>query len=371
MVICAAIAIIVSILFVKDSNLFYSLIFATIYGVINGINTLLLQIYQITSNFKKYSIFSISMRLLGLLAVSILLLLKIYDFKYFIIADIASLVIVTAILVYYNYELFKPRNHLLFSWNDYKQSINSGLPLLIANMMGILTIGVGRFIIQFGGGISDFAQYSFGMSIASLVSVAVASVSVVLYPMIKKTDKQVLSNLYNRIANFLKISIIFVILLYYLSIIFIRLYYPKYSGLIEYLNILYAIIYLQTITSVLQNTYYKVLRQERRLFIENLISIIVLILVGIPTYAFFKNVISVAFVTLIAVIIRFFLSEKYLQKTLKLNNINFHPEFLLLLCFILLTYFYSTSVTFYFIIPCTIFYIYMKKDIIASVLKKK
>ncbi len=371
LVICSALTILFSIFFVNDKNLLFSLVFTSIYIIINGINTLILQIYQITGNFKKYSVFSIVYKVLAFVSILLLIIYEKINFKYVILSDILSLTIVNIILIFYNKNLFTIDRNFLNGWEEYKINVKSGLPLLIGNILGLLIVGAGRFIIQFEGGIYDFSQYSFGISIASFITITITAVSVVLYPMIKRIELNALADVYNRIDDFLKISVLLIVPFYFVVLFLLHYYYTKYIGIIGYLSILFVIIYIQTITLILQNTYYKVLRMERRLLYENIFSLIILLLLGIPLYRIFKSNLFIAIITLIAVYIRYYLSKKHLKTKLELkNNKNNYPELFLLVVFILATVFCPILLSLFILIPSIIIYLIVRRSLLKSIFLK-
>ena len=135
---------------------------------------------------------------------------------------------------------------------------------MIANLaMGMLLVGSGRIIVQLCGNIEDFAIYSFGMSVTGLVLTAVTAFSLVLYPMIKRISEDKYYYLFKRINIFTRSFGLPAILVYFPACWFITFFYPKYDSVLPFLNFLFAIVFLQCKISILNNTYYKVLRKEK------------------------------------------------------------------------------------------------------------
>ena len=99
-------------------------------------------------------------------------------------------VLVLVSMIYFCKELWIGRNiSFSIAFKELKDNIGVGVKLLISNLLGMLIIGMGRFLIQVFGKIEDFAIYSFGITITGLVLTAITAYSLVLYPSIKRLNQ--------------------------------------------------------------------------------------------------------------------------------------------------------------------------------------
>lgn len=327
----------ISMAIVNDTNLRLVIFCSSSYSFFNCINSLILQIYQITQKFNEYVRLSIFSRLISLIAIIAVILFDKITYLNIIIADLISFSAIILYHVHKNAKLFNINIHLKDGYNEYKNSIYAGFPLLISGLIGILFMGGGRLIVQIMGGITDFAMYSFSISLASFVSVAISSMSTVVYPMISRYNENERLNTFNKLNCYLRLSIILVFPLYAISELAITYIYPHYKPTLYYLGIVFGMTYIQSFIYVLQNTYYKSYRKEKNLLQDNIISIIVLFILGIPLYYLTQNVISIAIITMVAMFIRYNISYFRLKTIMHFKGMYNHVEFFSLFVFILST----------------------------------
>lgn len=325
----------ISVLVIKDENLLFALFTASFYMVFLGLNTLILQIYQVTLKFKEYSIISILVRVISLLCIVALLLLGVVDYKYIVVVDLLTFVAITIYLVVSNKQLFITKHPFDgFSIGEYIESVKGGFPLMFANIMGMLILGVGQFAIQIFGDIEQFAQYRFGVSISSFILMAVSAASLVVYPLLKRMDDEHQKKKYQEFSNVLDKSIVIIIPLYYFAVLLIKMLYPHYDGLVVYLGVLLSIVFFQSKVYILQNSFYKAMRLERALLIDNLISLASVFVLLAIFYSFLRSVITVAIISLAAICLRYFISAIKLNPKMGYTKNLFSIEIIILLFFV-------------------------------------
>lgn len=329
---------IVSFFVVHDSNLSFALLMSTFYMVFLGLNTLILQIYQVTLQFKSYSIISILVRVLSLVCIVSLLLCGVLDYKYIVLVDLLTFSIITFYLVLANRKLFFAKHVFSsFSFDEFFESIRGGFPLMFANIMGMLILGLGQFAIQIYGGIEQFAQYRFGVSISSFILMAVSAASMVVYPMLKRMDSDHQRQKYGEFSELLDKTIILVIPIYYMAVFLIKSLYIEYEGLIPYFGVLLCIVFFQSKIYIVQNSFYKALRLEKSLFTDNLISLASSFILLVIFYSLFRSPSVVAIVSLGAICIRYFITLHKLNPLMDYTNNPITVELIILLIFIFTT----------------------------------
>jgi O-antigen/teichoic acid export membrane protein len=337
----ALIVFVLSYLFVKDSDIQFALNMAALYMIVLAVNVLIMQIYQITMNFKGYSVMNIIARVLSLVFIVSVLLLGILDYRYVVILDIVSLLVVTIYLVIKNKKLFiiqgNPFDNESFS--EYSLCIKGGLPLMIANIMGMLILGAGQFALQFHGGIEQFAQYRFGVSISSFVLMAISSASLIIYPVLTRMDLDRQKAVYCEMSETLDLSVILIVIIYYAGLLLIKWFYPQYDGMLIYMGVLLGIVFFQAKIYILQNSYYKALRMEKELFVDNIISLAVVVLLLFSVFSFYKDAAVVAVLSLVAIVIRYLISAIRLEKKLHIRMSVMPVEIYYLIVFMIITMF--------------------------------
>lgn len=361
-----AISIFITILFVDNSNISYIILFTSLNIPVMGLTSVFIYVFQITNQFKRYSFFSVIDKILVLLTILYMLIMRSENFRVIIFIDLLSKLVVLLFMIWKVRELywghltsFKESFHFMLG------NMSVGIKLMIANLMGMLLVGAGRFIVQICGNIEDFAFYSFGMSITGLVLTAVTAFSLVLYPMIKRISTDKYYALFNRINVFTRSFGFPAIMVYFPAYWFITVSYPKYDLVLPFLNFLFAIVFLQCKISILNNTYYKVLRKEKPMLVANMNCVLVFIILASIFYGIYKEVWIIAACTFVAMFARCYLSEIYLINIMngKVDK-RIYIEISFLLLFLvssyILSFIYSLLLCLMF---CTIFFICDRKQI--------
>ena len=357
----------------KDENLFFAFVFSASYAVFLCLNGLMLQVFQITKQFKKYSTYTVLGRLLSTTLIIILLLLGHRNYIEIIIVDLTCFAIINIVILFNNKALFFSRSDRMGSVKEYIENIKVGYSLLIAGLIGILFLGGGRLIVQFFGDVIQFSIYSFAISIATFISVAISSASLVVYPILARYSLPELQETYMGINSKIRVMIIPIIFSYFLLMVLIKRFYPQYIGALEFLDIIVITMYIQSFMYVLQNTYYKVLRIERELMIDNLISISIVFIIGLPLYYFTGKLATVALSTLLAQLVRYSLSYCRIRKSLGVSlNYNL-TEFIIIIVFLFLSSlkFVDSIVEITVLVFISLFYINHNMDVFKSFLLKR
>lgn len=288
------------------------------------------------------------------------------NFRTIIFVDLLSKLIVLLLMIWKTRELyFGKTTSFKESFRFMTENMSVGIKLMIANLMGMLLVGSGRIIVQLCGNIEDFAIYSFGMSVTGLVLTAVTAFSLVLYPMIKRISEDKYYYLFKRINIFTRSFGLPAILVYFPACWFITFFYPKYDSVLPFLNFLFAIVFLQCKISILNNTYYKVLRKEKPMLIANMNCVLIFTVLATVFYGIYREIWLIAGCTFVAMFIRCYESEIYLTKIMngKIDK-QVYVEIGFLLFFLsssyLLSFIYSFVLSLLF---CVAYFIFDRKQV--------
>lgn len=332
--------------FVDNSDTSFALIFAALDIIVLGISGLCIYIFQITNQFKKYSFYSIIDKVIVLATIFVLLAINKNNFRYIIVADFISKLLVLLFMTYKTKELFigetvEINESMRFMWD----TMTVGVKLLIANLMSMMLIGAGKFIVQIFGNIEDFARYSFGISITGLVLTAVTAFSLVLYPAVKRASRERHPSLFMKINSFTRFFGLSAILLYFPVYYLVGVIYPQYESVLSYLNILFALIFIQCKISILDNTFYKALREEKSMLYANIFCVALFVIFSLIVYTTIREIWVIALCTFMAMFYRCYSSEIFLNRKLGLSfDCENWYEILLLAVFLFSTSFVSLPV---------------------------
>lgn len=293
--------------------------------------------FQITNRINKYAILVISQRLFYALLVSLFLFLRLFDFYWFCIAELLGDVVAIILGAILNKGLyFGELIPLKEMFKEIGLNVSSGFLLLIANWTSNLIVGSAKMLIQWQWGELVFGKIAFAFSVSNVFLTFVSAISIVLFPSLKRMDKETLPDLYNKIRGAISPLLFIVLLFSFPGRWLLSVWIPKYSESLVYLTVLLPIVVFSSKVSLLTNNYLKAYRKEKQMLFANLFSIVF----GLGGYFFFalviKNVELVLMWVVITIMLRSIISEVLVMKIIKKNFvIDFVIEAFMVAAFIL------------------------------------
>ena len=301
-------------------------------------------IFQVTNQIVSYSKYLIIDKLLFFIGLLLYVQFGEVEFIGLIYLDVASRAILLFVLIinYYQY-LFGDKSNYFNGLDLYKVLSKSGIKLLLANFIGIIILTIARFFVEINFSLDEFAVFSFGMSLTSMFLMAVASISIVLYPSIKRLDIVGQKKQYTKINLYLFIITPCLLLIYFPAWYIVSNFIPLYGSVLDYLNLLFIFCVFQSKMQIQLNLFYKVLREETRLFYANIETLLVSIVFIIIAHYIFESLYSVVLSFVMAIVIRTFRSELFFNKRFDLSNrlVYFHGAVCVI--FYLVTVFFMCS----------------------------
>lgn len=254
--------------------------------------------------------------------------------------------------------------------NEIAANIKCGIFLMLSNVASMLIIGVVRQFIEIAWNIETFGKISLTLALSNFILIFINSVSMVLFPIIKRCEKEDLVNIYNNIRTIL-MSLILFILVFYVPVKFLfSLWLPQYSDSLKYMAILFPLCAFECKMNLLINTYYKSERKEKFLLLINSVSLILSILLSILTCSVFKNldlaVLSIIFLIAFRCILAEFILSKFIAIQVSKDIL---LELILVSLFIYLSWYISGIKSILIYLFLYIIYIFMKKSDILSVIR--
>lgn len=281
-----------------------------------ALDGLFLYMSQGTLRFKEYSLLSIIDKALFLVIMVCLLILKVENALYYIIAYTAIRYL-SLIYVYYSAkEVFKAEALPIKAVGpEIKNNYFKGFPLMIAGILGgpSLIVG-GRLLVQNKMGIESFSAYSFSLNTIVIAAQFISAVATVFYPILKRTSKEDLPKMY---ASFDKVTTLFSIVLllsYYPAALLVNLLYVKYSSILSYLFVVYPLFIYQCKSNVLIVNAYKVKNSPVRLILVNIIGIAIHLLCIFIAYSISPGVGSIALATLFSLALWYYVIQWHIHK---------------------------------------------------------
>lgn len=246
-----------------------------------------------------------------------------------------------------------------------KRNIVVGIKLTIANVSSLLIIGIVRQFIEMEWNVSTFGKISLTISISNLLMVFIRSVSMVMFPTLRRLEKNKLDGLYEKIRTCLMIPLLGLLFIYYPLNIIVGLWLPQYSDSLIYMALLFPMCVFESKMSMLIETYFKTLRLENNLLKINLLMVTMSLISTVFTTIIFHNLTYAVLSIVILLAFRCVIAETILSKHINVDVRKFiFEEIIMVMIFILSSWFVKGYFGFIlYFISYVLYMIFNKKNI--------
>jgi O-antigen/teichoic acid export membrane protein len=280
--------------------------------------TMLSYLLQLSNRIKEYSVVTVVEKAVYCVMVIAVLVLGFRDYKLLICADLVGKLAALLIGVIYCRDIvFSKMESWREAFSETIQNISVGSKLMIANIAGMLILGIVRWAIEDHWSIEIFGKVSLSISVSNMMLVFISAVGIVLFPMLKRYDGDKLYALYETLRDCLMIPFFALLIFYYPIKTILTLWLPSYEESFRYMALLFPICIFESKMSMLINTYMKALRQENKLLLVNAVTTgLSLILTWITVYLL--DILELAVLTILLLFaFRCILCEKFLSQTIE------------------------------------------------------
>lgn len=294
---------------------------------------------QATNKLKGYAFLNSADKIFFALALFALFQDEFRTFEYLIVADIgAKFIVLVILLVRYKQLFFGPLEGLSNAGREFSSSVGSGIQLLLANLSGMLVLGVGRIIVEYFGALESYAYYAFAVSLSSVVLMSVTALSIVIYPALRRQPQENFIGYFNKTTQAYAIFILVMLTGYFPAAAFVEFAAMQYAPVIAFLNVMFLITVLQGKMHLVNNTYYKALRLERAMLWANLNSLLFATALSLLGFLLTQSILAIAYAALITMVFRVYASEVYLRRHMgEAANSRHFMELIVLGVFLLIT----------------------------------
>lgn len=304
-----------------DPNRAYILVMTACAMMLINLRQFCLYILQDTGRMQEYAIATMIGRMLYFVVVVILLILKKSNFKLFVIADILGSALSLIYALYSCKEIiFRKFHDFYFTFREIWVNLSIGVKLLLANFAGTLIIGVVRYGIQKFWSVQVFGKISLTLNISNLLMTFISAVGVVLYPTLRRLDKEKLRKVYSAIREILLNVLFWGLLIYYPISIVLPIWLPKYSDSLIYMSLLFPMCIYSGKFSLLISTFMKTYRFEKDLLVVNLISVFFSVIITALNIIVIKKLPALMCSIIIILWVQSSLGEYILGKKLRLRS---------------------------------------------------
>lgn len=334
--------------------------------------TMLSYLLQLSNRIKEYSVITIIEKLVYCVIVIAVLALGMRDYKMLIYADIAGKLVALIVGVVYCRDIvFSKLEPIKQSLAETWANISVGIKLMVANVAGMLILGIVRLAIEDHWGIEVFGKVSLTVSVSNMMLMFVSAIGIVIFPMIKRVDSGRLNDIYDKLRDCLMVAFFGLMIFYYPAKSILSLWLPGYEESFRYMALLFPICIFEGKMSMLINTYMKALRMENMLLVINICTVALsLVLTGVAVYSVGNLEMSIVII-LVLFGFRCVLCEIFLSKAMEKNVIrDIIYELILVAAFVIVTWFINSWVSCLLYGLCYMIYLFLKRKEIGNMAKK-
>lgn len=263
-----------SLFFLHEEKRMFVIILTGVYLIFNNLTYYFGYIFQAVNETKTFSFLNVIDKLIFLVVLVPLLLMKSDTFYPYVILYTAAKTLACLWSFMLSRQLFScgflpVRDAIRETWN----SMTVGIKLTIANIAGMLILGVARFVVDAQFGIAEFSQFSFAITLENFFITFITQLSMVLFPALRQSSPNEQKRFFRHLRDILSIGLPVVYILYLPVSLIVGWWLPAYAKALEYLAILMPVCLFESKMDLLGTTYFKVLREEKRLLGINIVSV--------------------------------------------------------------------------------------------------
>ncbi|MCH5279913.1 MAG: oligosaccharide flippase family protein [Lachnospiraceae bacterium] len=286
---------------------------------------------------------------------------------------VAVIMVVSIIEIIYFFIKLEGKQKGLFSGNfklnEITHCMNMGVILLIGNSISALFVGIDQWFVKFLMANTDFALYSFAVSMERIVVIFITPITTVLYNFFckKNEDSQV---------AFVRETLVlwgFAILMAVFPLIWVvKTFIPNYADALSVTAILFC---GQALNCIINGVYVNVLKAQKRqkqFLIQMIMMTILAIILNIIAYYIVGNIVGLAYATLITKIIWLIICQIECKEYRYSMNVNI-ALILLIICFIFCSIInnYILGGLLYLLIFLVITMVFMRNSFIKVIIEVK
>lgn len=252
--------------------------------------TLLQYILQGTNRIKEYATLTVLEKVIYITVVVLSLIAGTHNFIPMILADLLGKGCALLYSIYQCRDILatKPAG-LQASLKEAWANISVGIKLMFANIASMLIIGFVRLSIENQWDVATFGKVSLTMSVSNLLMVFIRAVALVMFPMLRRTNSDKLSGIYNTMRTCLMIPLLGMLIFYYPAKVILSAWLPQYADSLVYMALLFPMCVFESKVSMLIETYMKTLRKEKWLLLVNVTTVSLSVVITLITTYWLHN----------------------------------------------------------------------------------
>lgn len=272
-------------------------------------------VLQSMNETKKFSYGSMLERVVFLIPLLICIALRITDFRFYVFFSLVSRSVSLCYTFWNVREFFIvdsiPAQRAIA---ETVKSMRLGIILTVANICGMLIVGLARFVIDALWGIEAFGEVSLSLSLVNFALTFISQASMVLFPALRQSDKSHMAVYHARLRDGLNVILPFALVLYYPLRIMVGYWLPQYGSSLDNLVYLMPICVYGAMVDLEVATFFKVRCEPKKLLITNLSAVVLASLLIVIAAFFIHDPQWIIMAAVTGVAMRYFIGERWLSQ---------------------------------------------------------
>ena len=282
--------------------------------------TMLIIILQATNKIKEYALIMIIDRVVYLFMILFVIIMGVNNYKVFILIDlIAKMIALIYACICCKEIVFGKFDEVKSTGIELKRNINIGIKLMIANIASTLIIGNVRLGIERKWDVSTFGKVSLTISISNMLMVFINALSIIMFPMLKRTKESRLPEIYIKMRTVLITTLLGVLMLYYPARLFLSKWLPQYQESLRYMALLFPMCIFESKIAMLIMVYLKTLRKEKTILLVNIFTVFLSIFITLIAVFLFESLPFAILAIVFLLAFRSIFAEILLSRMIKIN----------------------------------------------------
>ena len=211
-------------------------------------------------------------------------------------------------------------------------SVRVGIKLMLSSIATMLILGVARYTVDRVWGIEVFSQFSLAISLDNFFLLFVTQVSIVLFPALRRIDKDRQLAVFVVLRDGLDLVSPFAYVLCFPISCLVAWWLPQYAAAVNYFALMVPICVFDCKMNMVGATYLKVLRQEKALLVINVVAACTSA-IGVLYFSYVVGSIEGVITTIaIVVVLRSIFTDIYVSNCLGVEQSRVKYQVLLLSC---------------------------------------
>lgn len=352
----------------KKTVFILSVISISIELLMNGLKYLL----QAVNDMKSFSISIILDRGIYICIVIACLFASHINYVILISIDLLSKLIALIYLLIQTRDFYKFKQvNLKDAFQKTEEAIKIGISVELASYLRTLINSIVQVSIEWTFGVITFGKVSLTLSISNMFTKFVAAISTVLFPVLRNTSTEKQEKLYSIMATILRTVLLGAFIGYLPLKLLLGIWLPNYKESLHFLAILLPVSLYETKVTMLNNTYLKTIRQEKKILLSNVMTVLVSILVSFVSVYILKSLELAMLGIVFMLAFRSMLEEHFLEKYMRIQTGMF-PEIIMTIIFIVFSWGIDGWIGMLGYAICYIGYLWIqKKEILQAVMYLK